>query len=133
MMEKDKGVKFGDSISIGYRENLLDILAHYLDDERVVTAFLSYLAEDTVHIRAKAAETLCTVQNDDRVIRALITVLDDRKAPSKRDAMSLSDMMSTEGPPVSERALESLKTITGKNFGSKSEDWKRWFESREEL
>ncbi len=132
-MEKDKGIKFSTDISIGYREDLLDILAHYLDDERVVTAFLSYLAEDTVHIRVRATEILCSVRDDPRVVRALIAALDVREAPSKCDATSLSDLISTEGPPVSEKALESLKVITGKNFGSKSEDWKHCLESREEL
>ena len=128
--EKDKGVKYSSDPALAHRETLFDALAHYLDDERVLTTFLTCLEEDIVYIRVKVAEVLRNVPNDERVIQALVKALDDKKYPSERDATSLGGMMTAEGPPVCNRALDSLLILTEENKEHYAEERKEWILKR---
>ncbi len=95
------------------RAELIDALARLRDAEAVGPLLSTYLADESWHVRSRAATALATLRS-----KAAIPVLIER-------------LEADEGRVVTDvrRALESL---TGERFGANAATWRRWWKDNAE-
>ncbi|MCD4780231.1 MAG: HEAT repeat domain-containing protein [Candidatus Omnitrophica bacterium] len=124
------------------RKNAAEALK-WMNDPHAVEPLIAALKDIDRDIRFQAASALSSME-DSRAVEPLIAVLQDEdprirwiaavslgRIKDRRAVKPLIDALKDEDYQVCGKAADSLKAITGMNFGTDYKGWNSWWEGRE--